>query len=118
MTKTKLFSLTTTGAVFVSLLFTGVAPTTNAQAASYIKVHYTLKKGNKSFAHKSFKVKKNAKVITGLKKAGTSKASMVSLPVSLAEAKTSARTSIGPTRSTASLLLKVLTNNHYTATTA
>ena len=68
MTKTKLLSLTTTGAVFVSLLFTGVAPTSNVQAASYIKVHYTLKKGNKAFSHKSFKVKKNAKVITGLKK--------------------------------------------------
>ena len=38
MTKTKLLSLTTTGAVFVSLLFTGVAPTSNVQAASYIKV--------------------------------------------------------------------------------
>lgn len=68
MTKTKLLSLTTTGAVFVSLLFTGVAPTSNVQAASYIKVHYTFKKGNKAFSHKSFKVKENAKVITGLKK--------------------------------------------------
>lgn len=47
MTKTKLLSLTTTGAVFVSLLFTGVAPTSNVQAASYIKVHYTLKKGTR-----------------------------------------------------------------------
>ena len=117
MTKIKLLSLPTTAAVFVSLLFTGVAPTSNAQAASYIKVHYTLKKGNKAFSHKSFKVKKNAKVMTGLKKVGTLKALMALLLVLLAEAKIRVRISTGLTPLTASMLLKEHTNNHCIETT-
>jgi ABC-type uncharacterized transport system auxiliary subunit len=61
-------------AITVSLVFAAsLSACSNNQKQSKpkntnIQVSYTLKEKNHAFAHKNFKLKKNAKVMTGLKK--------------------------------------------------